>query len=76
MCQVFKPRPPSAPVMFSSLMVLKMTTVMKRCPFKVDVNDDGGDYCDVGIDFKVVIDYTFTQYGVMKFKMEVKVEKV
>ena len=69
--------------MFSSLMVLKMTTVMKRCPFKVDVNDDGGDYCDVddldcdvGIDFKVVIDYTFTQYGVMKFKMEVKVEKV
>ena len=56
---------------------------MKRCPFKVDVNDDGGDYCDVddldcdvGIDFKVVIDYTFTQYGVMKFKMEVKVEKV
>ena len=61
--------------MFSSLMVLKMTTVMKRCPFKVDVNDDGGDYCDVGIDFKV-IDYTFTQYGVMTFKMEVKVKKV
>ena len=62
--------------MFSSLMVLKMTTVMKRCPFKVDVNDDGGDYCDVGIDFKVVIYYTFTQYDVMTFKMEVKVKKV
>ena len=53
-----------------------MTTVMKRCPFKVDVNDDCGDYCDVGIDFKVVIDYTFTQYDVMTFKMEVKVKKV
>ena len=61
--------------MFSSLMVLKMTTVMKRCPFKVDVNDDGDDYCDVGIDFKVAINYTFTQYVVMTFKMEVKVKK-
>ena len=43
--------------------LLKMTTVTKRCPFKVDVNDAGGNYCDVhDLDCDIGIDYTFTQW--------------
>ena len=72
--------------MFSSLMVLKMTTVMKRCPTKVDVVSMSVMMAVITMMLMILIvmlasilkllSTRHAHNGGMTFKMEVKVKKV